>query len=359
MNRPPPGQTWTRQIPDSDHFDSDVRRRLRGVLRRICAIAENLDWPKEIAAQFGAVRANVMFPEVAAMRRAYGLPGRLAFVETHAPPGKYAYRPGELRNRYAAGEGISGSAFLKGRPFAECGRYGISQEKFDRIPASLLAVFGFPLRMSDSETPCGVVCVDILGEARRSIATPNARLDFQLPCNELDERLEGAIASMVGILRASRTHCMELRVSVRETVPRTVFLTHGHDHDLRDEVQRFLERANIPVTVLLKEPGHGETIIEKFERLSRTDFAIMLLTRDDVGFAHGTPREAAFRARQNVIMEIGFFAGLFGRDRVCCLVDTEVEMPSNLGGLETIDVHGKGGWKAPLRKRLRDAGFRC
>jgi predicted nucleotide-binding protein len=39
------------------------------------------------------------------------------------------------------------------------------------------------------------------------------------------------------------------------------------------------------------------------------------------------------RARQNVILELGFFLGKLGRDKVCCLYKGELETPSHIGGI--------------------------
>ena len=39
------------------------------------------------------------------------------------------------------------------------------------------------------------------------------------------------------------------------------------------------------------------------------------------------------RARQNVILEFGFFVGRLQRDRVCCLYNEGVELPSDMHGI--------------------------
>ena len=39
------------------------------------------------------------------------------------------------------------------------------------------------------------------------------------------------------------------------------------------------------------------------------------------------------RARQNVILELGFFMGKLGRDRVCCIRTEDVEIPSDYHGI--------------------------
>jgi len=63
----------------------------------------------------------------------------------------------------------------------------------------------------------------------------------------------------------------------------------------------------------------GRTIIEKFEDRSDVGFAVVLLTPDDPGAIADRPDDLRPRARQNVILELGFFLGKLGRQRVCPL----------------------------------------
>jgi predicted nucleotide-binding protein len=55
------------------------------------------------------------------------------------------------------------------------------------------------------------------------------------------------------------------------------------------------------------------------------------LTPDDSGaLADGKIQP---RARQNVILELGYFMGSLGRDRVCCLSTSNIELPSDILGI--------------------------
>lgn len=67
------------------------------------------------------------------------------------------------------------------------------------------------------------------------------------------------------------------------------------------------------------------------------------------------------RARQNAIMEFGYFAGLLGRDRVCCLRKGDCELPSDLYGVSWIQFN-KSINEENVRKRileeLREAGYK-
>ena len=133
---------------------------------------------------------------------------------------------------------------------------------------------------------------------------------------------------------------------------RKVFLVHGHDEAMESQVARFLERLRLTPIILHEQANKGRTIIEKFEKHSSdVGFAVVLLYSDDTGSAKGgTPSP---RARQNVILELGYFIGKLGRDRVCALHAGHVELPSDLHGV--VWVPYSGDWKLKLIQELKAA----
>jgi len=84
---------------------------------------------------------------------------------------------------------------------------------------------------------------------------------------------------------------------------------------------------------------------------------VAILTADDCG--HGPDEEqssaAPNRARQNVILELGYFMGALGRDRVAALSDEGVEKPSDIHGLLYIPCDSA--WELRLAKEMKDAGL--
>lgn len=107
--------------------------------------------------------------------------------------------------------------------------------------------------------------------------------------------------------------------------------------------------------ILHEQPNSGRTIIEKFEEYSNVGFAIVLLTADDIGGVKNG-NELQLRARQNVIFELGFFNGKLGRNRVCCLYEAGVELPSDYSGVVYVE-YDSGQWKMNLVRELRAAGY--
>jgi predicted nucleotide-binding protein len=139
----------------------------------------------------------------------------------------------------------------------------------------------------------------------------------------------------------------------------TIFLVHGHNALLRTEVARLVERTvrDVELVILHEQPNQGRTIIEKFEHhASSAGFAIILLTADDEGSAKGTSGKNA-RARQNVILELGYFIGTLGRSQVAVIYEPGVELPSDIMGVVYIQLDAGGAWKLSLAQELSAAGL--
>ncbi len=136
---------------------------------------------------------------------------------------------------------------------------------------------------------------------------------------------------------------------------------HGHDDGLKERVARFVSQLGKVPVILHEQANKGRTIIEKFEdETPDADFAIVLLTGDDFGGSGEPSVEGSHvRARQNVVFEFGYFAGMIGRSRVAALVpaNADLEFPSDLDGLLRIAVAEDDGWKLKLAKEMKSAGL--
>jgi predicted nucleotide-binding protein len=115
---------------------------------------------------------------------------------------------------------------------------------------------------------------------------------------------------------------------------RKVFIVHGHDEGTKEAVARFIQRLGLQPIILSEQPNAGKTIIEKFESSSEDiGYAVVLLTPDDMGYPKNKPEETRPRARQNVILELGYFVAKLGRSRICALYEGDVEIPSDYHGV--------------------------
>jgi predicted nucleotide-binding protein len=137
---------------------------------------------------------------------------------------------------------------------------------------------------------------------------------------------------------------------------REVFVVHGHDGEAKESVARFLEKLGLDAIILHEQPNQGRTVIEKFETSSKNvAFAVVLLTPDDLGCATDEPEKLEPRARQNVILELGYFMGRLGRTRVCALYKGGVEQPSDFQGVVYIELDPAGAWRTKLAQELLGA----
>lgn len=133
---------------------------------------------------------------------------------------------------------------------------------------------------------------------------------------------------------------------------RRVFVVHGHDDGSREMVARFLERIGFEAVILHEQANQGRTVIEKVEAYGDVGFAVVLLTPDDEGCVRGgTPVP---RARQNVILELGYFIGRLGRGKVCALKRGTLEIPSDYVGVVYESMEGN--WQQALGRELKEAG---
>jgi len=158
---------------------------------------------------------------------------------------------------------------------------------------------------------------------------------------------------------------------IDKPLSKNVFIVHGTDHASLKELKTLLEGVGLNPIILHEQPSKGMTLIEKLEEYSKNvGFAFIILTPDDVGIGqpegtqmlleimgkkNAAPEEtieffnthpqqivkvitAVFklfrqRARQNVVLEFGYFIGKLGRGNVCCLYKGTMELPSDMNGV--------------------------
>lgn len=140
-----------------------------------------------------------------------------------------------------------------------------------------------------------------------------------------------------------------------------VFIVHGRDNESKEIVCRFLENCGLTPIVLHDMPNGGQTIIEKFETVSDVGFAVVILTPDDLGCLESDYKHdrnsLMLRARQNVVLELGYFVGKLGRRKVCALNKGDIEIPSDISGVVWTPFGADEGWKIGLARELSAAGY--
>ena len=56
-------------------------------------------------------------------------------------------------------------------------------------------------------------------------------------------------------------------------------------------------------------------------------------------------------------MELGYFLGKLGRERVCVLYKEEVELPSDIHGILYVPMDSSDGWPQKLAREMKQAGL--
>jgi len=138
-----------------------------------------------------------------------------------------------------------------------------------------------------------------------------------------------------------------------------IFIIHGHAEDKWRELRDLLEDKlglKDRVIVLKEEVSRSETVIQKFEKYAkRCCYGVALITPDD----EVKKTDAEYRqARPNVIFETGWFFGRFGANRLCILKRVGTEIPSDLGGVVTLEFNKDVGEKfLEIKEELQAAGI--
>jgi predicted nucleotide-binding protein len=139
-------------------------------------------------------------------------------------------------------------------------------------------------------------------------------------------------------------------------------------------VARLIEKLELEPIVLHEQSNQGRTLPEKLEAHSKVGFAVVILTPDDLGESkaniEGTEKEVyekkfsdvhkkilKERARQNVILELGYFWALLGRDKLCALYTDGVEIPSDFKGIVFVPVDAAGSWRYLVAREMQAAGL--
>jgi predicted nucleotide-binding protein len=141
---------------------------------------------------------------------------------------------------------------------------------------------------------------------------------------------------------------------------KNIFIVHGHNEEMKLAVARTIEKLKLNPIILHEQPNKGKTIIEKFTDNSDVSFAIVILSADDISYSKNeSPETSKYRARQNVIFELGYFIGKLGRERVLALheVESEFDIPTDYSGVLFVPYDKAGKWQFDLVRELKALGI--
>jgi predicted nucleotide-binding protein len=241
----------------------------------------------------------------------------------------------------------------------------MKQEVAARIEA--FAEAGWNIRDSDGYTSWLRRLIAFLNAvAEQEVAATVEKLGGQYPNTRWEEyrdrqvsHLEGLAITLASLAKTEQIASAVAIASQRASAPsgNRVFLVHGHDVAAKESVARFLEKLDLAPVILHEQANEGQTVIEKFESHANVSFAVVLLTPDDIGASANDPDSLKPRARQNVVLELGYFTGKLGRRRVCALFQPGVEIPSDFHGVLFVELDTPGAWRAKLAQELVSSGM--
>jgi predicted nucleotide-binding protein len=170
-------------------------------------------------------------------------------------------------------------------------------------------------------------------------------------------KLNNLVLTMLKEIEVFGDPTEDLKSGAKEAASR-VFVSHGHDPEMKQGIVSFVTRVGLEPVVLEDRPNEGRTIIEKLEHYSNVAFAVILFSPDDLAYPkRRSPSEARPRARQNVVLELGYFAAKLGRKNVVLLKKGEgLEIPSVFDGVMHVAYDELGAWRHSLAAELRVSG---
>ena len=178
--------------------------------------------------------------------------------------------------------------------------------------------------------------------------------NYQVQCKEIKtkERIEQEINILLN------KDCID-------NSEKQLFIVYGHDQNSREQLERILENLNITSSKVTN--NSGMTIIEALEQgISKIHAGIVLLTPDDRAISvkdfethkDNLGEKLGYRARQNVILEMGMVMSKLGRDNTIILKKGNLEYPSDINGIFYIDFNEHIKETIPrLVERLKKCGF--
>jgi len=127
----------------------------------------------------------------------------------------------------------------------------------------------------------------------------------------------------------------KIEPALGEREPR-VFIGHGHNPAWRDLKDHLQDKHGIKVIAYESGERGGHAIRDILEELmSSASLAFLVLTKEDETL------EGAFRARQNVVHEVGLFQGRLGFTRAIVISQEGTEVFSNIAGVHQLQFRSK------------------
>ena len=135
---------------------------------------------------------------------------------------------------------------------------------------------------------------------------------------------------------------------------KNVFIVYGRDENLLNEVKLLVTQLGLKPILISNEPDKGRSIFGKIkDSVNKCCYSIVLWTPDDVGSLATETEKIQFRARENVLIELGYVVAKLGEENVTIIKKGNPNIPTDIQGLALI-LREESEWKNHLYKNLKE-----
>ena len=249
----------------------------------------------------------------------------------------------ELRNRkenrqLPINDGIAAMAFRKRAPeYAPLAekhhsfKFSTDPTGKEKLTTDIGPIYCVPIILSDSGgEPFGVAAFQ---NTKKSIentkicAEENTKQTYAAEFTYEDRlKMQLAVKTLEAMLLCSPRKLVDYK---------QVFIVHGKNEGIREELVKFLKEKGIGSVVIQAKARTGGDLLSTIEdQINSCMAGFILLTPDDEGRLYKYGEQPKMRPRQNVIFEAGFLTALFRKTRrVCFVKEGDLEIPSDLNGM--------------------------
>lgn len=141
-----------------------------------------------------------------------------------------------------------------------------------------------------------------------------------------------------------------------------VFVVYGHNHDMRTSIESYIKSIGLNSIDLFNQSLGGiQSVFDALDECADSaECAIVLLSADDIVLDKDN-LQMLYRARQNVIFEMGLFLGHLGKNKVIVIYEEhkKFEFPSDISGVFYIRYNKDNtvSWESDLKASLKKIGF--
>lgn len=184
----------------------------------------------------------------------------------------------------------------------------------------------------------GLFLLDLMSERDIYVPTMVVSYSADLQCTKIncyDYSFVSEVISKNRIVKVKESfkRFLDNKKGIKMEQVAKIFLIFGHNREQFKRIKKILYDMRTMPVYLEREADTGKTIIELVEKYTDASYAVALMTNDDCCYPTKTPDKTYFRARQNVIFEIGYIYARLGRGHLMFLKEDGVELPSDIAGI--------------------------